>query len=194
MGDSQGNPFISNPFVQGASKKVTQPESAPEPQRRRRSKLSLETPEPPRELSDLSTDVSNATDVSKTASNPGLKKSEKSRSKSVKSSAKPSTKPRSRSKKKDFGQPKPVSSPPVTPGYTGKGYKVQVLAKIPMPTNTNMPSRDYLWFAVYPIIPRVGDCIFHDGRYFRVDAVFLYENTNAGWCADLEVSYYTRRH
>ena len=63
-----------------------------------------------------------------------------------------------------------------------------------MPGNTNMPSRDYLWFAVYPIIPRVGDCIFHDGRYFRVDAVFLYENTNAGWCADLEVSYYTRRH
>ncbi|MBE9067469.1 hypothetical protein IQ260_12455 [Leptolyngbya cf. ectocarpi LEGE 11479] len=93
-----------------------------------------------------------------------------------------------------MGQPKPLSSPPVTPGYTGKGYKVQVLAKIPTPTNTNMPSRDYLWFAVYPIIPRVGDCIFHDGRYFRVDAVFLYENTNAGWCADLEVSYYTRRH
>ncbi|MEM7064240.1 MAG: hypothetical protein AAF572_13880 [Cyanobacteria bacterium P01_B01_bin.77] len=188
MGDSQGNPFINNPFMKGVSQKVAQPESEPEPQRRRRSKLSSETSEPLRKLSDLSKDVS------KTAPSHSSKKSEKSRAKPAKSPTKTSTKSRSKSKKKDFEQPNPPSTPSVAPGYTGKGYKVQVLAKIPMPTNTNMPSRDYLWFAVYPIIPRVGDCIFHDGRYFRVDAVFLYENTNAGWCADLEVSYYTRRH
>ncbi|MEM9093249.1 MAG: hypothetical protein AAGC93_31550, partial [Cyanobacteria bacterium P01_F01_bin.53] len=94
-------------------------------------------------------------------------------------------------KKSTKSQAKPPASPPTA--YSGPGHKVQVIAKIPVSTNTNLPGRDYLWFAVYPIIPRVGDCIFHDGRYFRVDAVFLYENTTPGWCADLEVSYYARR-
>jgi hypothetical protein len=87
---------------------------------------------------------------------------------------------------------KSPAPPPAAP-VSNPGYKVQVIAKIPVATNTNLPGRDYLWFAVYPIIPRVGDCIFHNGFYFRVDAVFLYENTTPGWCADLEVSYYARR-
>lgn len=186
MGDSQGNPFINNPFMQGTAKKKSLPEPpVPEPQRRRQRDLSLEATERLRDLPDA---------PKPSASDPAAKKSPKSLSKPTKSASKsatkPSTKPRSRAKKKDPPQPGPLPSP----SYTGNGYKVQVLAKIPLPTNTNMPSRDYLWFAVYPIIPRVGDCIFHDGRYFRVDAVFLYENTNAGWCADLEVSYYIRRH
>jgi hypothetical protein len=87
-----------------------------------------------------------------------------------------------------------AAAPPApTPAFSSAGYKVQVIAKIPISTNTNLPGRDYLWFAVYPIIPRVGDCIFYNGMYFRVDAVFLYENTTPGWCADLEVSYYARR-
>lgn len=73
------------------------------------------------------------------------------------------------------------------------GYKVQILAKIPVSKNTNVPGRDYLWFATYPIIPRTGDCLFHDGMYFRVERVFLYENTRLGWCADIEVTYYGQR-
>ncbi|MBE9079992.1 hypothetical protein IQ241_22325 [Romeria aff. gracilis LEGE 07310] len=80
-----------------------------------------------------------------------------------------------------------ISPPPAT------GYKVQILAKIPVSKNTNVPGRDYLWFATYPIIPRTGDCLFHDGMYFRVERVFLYENTRLGWYADVEVTYYGQR-
>ncbi|MEO0541562.1 MAG: hypothetical protein AAFZ80_11960 [Cyanobacteria bacterium P01_A01_bin.105] len=83
-------------------------------------------------------------------------------------------------------------APPAAAAPSG-GYKVQVIAKIPVSNNTNLPGRDYLWFANYPVIPRVGDCLFQNGMYFRVDAVFLYENTQPGWCADVEVSYYARR-
>lgn len=191
MGDSQGNPFISNPFVQGATQKKSSsepptaaPAPAPAQQRRRKAKLSLETPE---EFSQLTTPSHSSASKSTTP------KAVKPLSKSVKSATKTARKTQSKSNKKGLSQSTP-SRPPLTSGHTSNGYKVQVLAKIPMPTNTNAPSRDYLWFAVYPIIPRVGDCIFRDGRYFRVDAVFLYENTNASWCADLEVSYYTRRH
>lgn len=179
MGESQGNQFIGNPFMQKGSKKApadSEPKS--EPHRERVTDLSLT---PPAKGSEP------AVDVPKKSGKPAAaKKLTKSLTKST------ATKSRSNSRKKRTGQSTPT--PASTTSYTGSGYKVQVLAKIPMPANTNMPSRDYLWFAVYPIIPRVGDCIFHDGRYFRVDAVFLYENTNAGWCADLEVSYYTRRH
>ena len=55
------------------------------------------------------------------------------------------------------------------------------------------PTKDALWFATYPIIPRVGDCVFRDGVYYLVERVFLYENLAAGWCADVEVSFYSRR-
>ncbi len=167
MGDSQGNPFIGNPFMQGTKKT---PPVEPKPQRQAPTDPTV-TPsnqfseEPP--------------DPSKKAPKPAAKKASKSS---------PKTTARTSSKRKRAAQSSP---PPVV--SEGNGYKVQVLAKIPMPTNTNMPSRDYLWFAVYPIIPRVGDCLYHDGRYLRVKSVFLYENTNAGWCADVEVSYYTRR-
>ncbi|WP_216863000.1 hypothetical protein [Leptothoe kymatousa] len=183
MADSQGNSFISNPFMQGASKKKAPP--APEPKRQPPlRKTPPDLVEEPEALPKVSKKTPpEAGSKPKSAIKSG--KSAKSASKVSKAAA---VKSRTKTKKKT-----PTSSPPPVPSYTGNGYKVQVLAKIPMPTNTNMPSRDYLWFAVYPIIPRVGDCIFHDGRYFRVDAVFLYESTNAGWCADLEVSYYTRR-
>ncbi|EKV01546.1 hypothetical protein Lepto7375DRAFT_3717 [Leptolyngbya sp. PCC 7375] len=182
MGDSQGNPFIGNPFMQkGRKKPPADPDVSPQSQNKSPTDLSLATPE---KLS-----KSPAVAPPQNSAKPTAKKVSKSLSK-PKATAK-TTKTRSSSAKKNTSPP---STPTPSASYTGNGYKVQVLAKIPMPTNTNMPSRDYLWFAVYPIIPRVGDCIFHDGRYFRVDAVFLYENTNAGWCADLEVSYYTRRH
>ncbi|MEM9264122.1 MAG: hypothetical protein AAGA46_01210 [Cyanobacteria bacterium P01_F01_bin.13] len=175
MSDSQGNPFIGNPFMQGA-KKSSPVESEPERHHKSPTDLSLAPSEQFSEPPPVDTSNKSAKSVSKKNSK-GLPKST-------------TTKSRPSSKRKRSSHPKP---PPIPTAYGGNGYKVQVLAKIPMPTNTNMPSRDYLWFAVYPIIPRVGDCIFHDGRYFRVDAVFLYENANAGWCADLEVSYYTRR-
>ncbi len=185
MADSQGNPFIGNPFMQGAKK--TPPASAePKPKQQRKSSSDLSSLSPPEKLSDPPSVEPSSAVSSRKSTKPATKKTTKS------SSQPTADKSRSSAKRKRASQPATKSAPP-TVGYTGSGYKVQVLAKIPMPTNTNMPSRDYLWFAMYPIIPRVGDCIFHDGRYFRVDAVFLYENTNAGWCADLEVSYYTRR-
>ncbi|MEA5465022.1 hypothetical protein [Leptothoe sp. PORK10 BA2] len=184
MADSQGNPFIGNPFMQGIKKKPS-PASEPElrPHRQAPTELSLHAPE---QLTDPSTVAPTTATTPKQSASKSVKKSAKSLSKLT------TEKPGSTATPKRASQ---SAAPAVATsvGYTGKGYKVQVLAKIPMPTNTNMPSRDYLWFAVYPIIPRVSDCIFHDGRYFRVDAVFLYESTNAGWCADLEVSYYTRR-
>ena len=175
MGDSQGNPFISNPFMQGSKKK---PPVAPEPEKPTKS---------PQDLAFASTEKLSEPDSAVPSTNAKPSKlTTKKKSKPPSKAA--TTKSRSSTKRKTSSP-----TPPPVPSYGGNGYKVQVLAKIPMPASTNMPSRDYLWFAVYPIIPRVGDCIFHDGRYFRVDAVFLYENTNASWCADLEVSYYTRR-
>lgn len=177
MGETPSNPFIGNPFMQ-KGKKTPPVEDTP-------------TPEPPTELSFTPpAALDSPTEPSKQSAKPA--KSSKKASKPLSKSASRSSTNKSRTgtQRKRTSQPAPPSPTP----YSGNGYKVQVLAKIPMPSNPTMPSRDYLWFAVYPIIPRVGDCIFHDGRYFRVDAVFLYENTNAGWCADLEVSYYIRRH
>lgn len=195
MADSQGNPFIGNPFMPGAKK--TPPTPEPELQRRRQvpKDLSLQPPTPLVEPPPI--DPTSATSPKQSAPKTDKKSAKKTDKKSAKKSTKSlskltAEKTSSRTTRKRTSQPAAPATPPSV-GYTGSGYKVQVLAKIPMPTNTNMPSRDYLWFAVYPIIPRVSDCIFHDGRYFRVDAVFLYESTNAGWCADLEVSYYTRR-
>ncbi|MEM9804738.1 MAG: hypothetical protein AAF959_05615 [Cyanobacteria bacterium P01_D01_bin.56] len=183
MVDGQGNPFISNPFMQGPPKKKSVPPEA-RPQTQRTPEQPTQLPNPPEHLANPSKTAHKSTSAKPIKSAP------KATSKVTEGAKKKKSTSRAKAKKNTVSAP----SPSPTPSYTGNGYKVQVLAKIPMPTNTNMPSRDYLWFAVYPIIPRVGDCIFHDGRYFRVDAVFLYENTNAGWCADLEVSYYTRRH
>jgi hypothetical protein len=39
----------------------------------------------------------------------------------------------------------------------------------------------------------VGDCLFREGIYYQVERVFLYENLTASWCADIEVSFYSRR-
>jgi hypothetical protein len=36
------------------------------------------------------------------------------------------------------------------------------------------PEEDLNWFATYPIIPRIGDCVGMGSYWFRVDEVFLY--------------------
>ncbi len=179
MGDLQGNPFIGNPFMQ-KGKKTPPVKRDPEPHHHRKEPNDLPFA-PPLQFTDSPAESAK---TSAKSAKP-VKSTAKSTTKSTAAKSRPS------SKRKRTSQP--TNAIPASTGYSVNGYKVQVLAKIPMPSNTNMPSRDYLWFAVYPIIPRVGDCIFHDGRYFQVDAVFLYENANASWCADLEVSYYTRR-
>ncbi|MFM7471234.1 MAG: hypothetical protein LVS60_09415 [Nodosilinea sp. LVE1205-7] len=74
-----------------------------------------------------------------------------------------------------------------------QGFRVQVFYLAGRNVNPNAPIKDGLWFATYPIIPRIGDCVFRDGVYYRVERVFLYENLSAGWCADVEVSFYGRR-
>jgi len=86
-----------------------------------------------------------------------------------------------------------ASTPPSTP-FSSAGYKVQIFYMAARSSNIpKAPVKDALWFATYPLIPRLGDCLFHDGVYYKVERVFLYENTAPGWCADLEVSYYGRR-
>lgn len=86
----------------------------------------------------------------------------------------------------------PPSAPPAT-AFGGKGHQVQVFYLAARSKNPNAPAKDALWFATYPIIPRVGDCLFRDGVYYQVERVFLYENLTASWCADIEVSFYSRR-
>lgn len=101
-------------------------------------------------------------------------------------------------------KPSPKSSPspknsPLSPSPSaaavpsGKGYQVQVFYLAARSKHPNAPPKDALWFATYPIIPRVGDCLFRDGVYYQVERVFLYENLTASWCADLDVSFYGRR-
>ncbi len=92
---------------------------------------------------------------------------------------------------KSSGKPSdgPISA---SPG-TGGGFKVQVFYLAAGSNSPNAPLKDALWFATYPIIPRTGDCVFRDGVYYLVERVFLYENLAAGWCADVEVSFYSRR-
>jgi hypothetical protein len=105
-----------------------------------------------------------------------------------KSPESPPAKPRKR-RAKAKSQPAlpPASSPTIA------GYKVQVFYLAARSTNPKAPVKDALWFAVYPIIPRVGDSLFHDSIYYQVERVFLYENLALGWYADIEVSYYGRR-
>lgn len=83
--------------------------------------------------------------------------------------------------------------PPAENSVAGGVYKVQIFYLAARSANPKAPVKDALWFAQYPIIPRVGDCLFHDGVYYQVERVFLYENMGPGWYADIEVSFYGRR-
>ncbi|MEM6434937.1 MAG: hypothetical protein AAF773_13965 [Cyanobacteria bacterium P01_D01_bin.115] len=104
---------------------------------------------------------------------------------------KPKRKPRAkRSKKTSSSLP---ALPPASSSAVAGIYKVQIFYLAARSTNPKAPVKDALWFATYPIIPRVGDCLFHDGVYYQVERVFLYENMGPGWYADIEVSYYGRR-
>jgi hypothetical protein len=210
MSDPSNNPFIGNPFAQGVDKqKRTPPPPAPTAQNPKRSEAGLNKsttrpprhPQSPAQGSQSPPSQPSATrgrppstaSTSATTANSNTQNSHSSTATPATKSTKKTPKKLRRSKAQTTSSPQPAVPPGPPPAYSGSGYKVQVLAKIPLSTNTNLPSRDYLWFAVYPIIPRVGDCIFNNGMYFRVDAVFLYENTAPGWCADIEVSYYPRR-
>ncbi len=82
--------------------------------------------------------------------------------------------------------------PPASSSFEGT-YKVQIFYIAAHSTNPKAPLKDALWFGRYPIIPRVGDCLFHEGAYYQVERVFLYENMGPGWYADVEVSFYGRR-
>ncbi|MGD1907533.1 MAG: hypothetical protein ACFB0C_16315 [Leptolyngbyaceae cyanobacterium] len=101
---------------------------------------------------------------------------------------KPPSKPRKRRTKAKAQPALPPASAP-----TVGGYKVQVFYLAARSNNPKAPVKDALWFATYPIIPRVGDSLFHDSIYYQVERVFLYENLALGWYADIEVSYYGRR-
>jgi hypothetical protein len=103
---------------------------------------------------------------------------------------KPKRKPRARRKKQASSMP---ALPPAAGSVAGGIYKVQIFYLAARNTNPKAPVKDALWFATYPIIPRVGDCLFHDGVYYQVERVFLYENMGPGWYADLEVTFYGRR-
>ncbi|HEY9738845.1 MAG TPA: hypothetical protein V6D06_21270 [Trichocoleus sp.] len=104
-------------------------------------------------------------------------------------SKKPADKANSTKRTARATSPAPASSPPISAG----GYKVQIIYLAARSNTPKAPVKDALWFATYPLIPRIGDCLFRDGVYYRVEHVFLYENTAPGWCADIEVSYYGRR-
>ncbi|MFE4108089.1 hypothetical protein [Almyronema epifaneia] len=80
-----------------------------------------------------------------------------------------------------------------TNSVSSAGFPVQIIYRAPKVPSQHSPKEDALWFASYPIIPRVGDCLFRDGVYYRVEQVYLYENTTPSWCADLEVVYYGRQ-
>jgi hypothetical protein len=102
----------------------------------------------------------------------------------------PKRKSRSRRSKKSSSS-LPALPPASMPASSG--YKVQIFYLAARSTNPKAPVKDALWFGTYPIIPRVGDCLFHDGIYYQVERVFLYENMGPGWYADIEVSFYGRR-
>jgi hypothetical protein len=106
------------------------------------------------------------------------------------STEKPKRRTRSKRSKKSSSMP---ALPPAANSAPSGGYKVQIFYLAARNTNPKAPLKDALWFANYPIIPRVGDCLFHDGVYYQVERVFLYENMGPGWYADIEVSFYGRR-
>lgn len=99
---------------------------------------------------------------------------------------------KSTSRAKKRATPPPADPTLPSPPPRSSGFQVQIIYS-PIPGSPSLPLKEALWFATYPVIPRLGDCLFHDGFYFRVDRVFLYESTAASWCADIEVSYYGRR-
>lgn len=105
-------------------------------------------------------------------------------------SEKPKRKSSGKRRAKSSSQP---ALPPASSPAAGGSYKVQVFYLAARNTNPKAPIKDDLWFATYPIIPRVGDCLFHEGVYYQVERVFLYENMGPGWYADIEVSFYGRR-
>jgi len=94
---------------------------------------------------------------------------------------------------KNIRKPEDAPRMGVSQALVGQGYRVQIFYLAGRNPSPNPPLKDALWFATYPIIPRLGDCLFRDGVYYRVERVFLYENLAAGWCADVEVSFYSRR-
>lgn len=100
---------------------------------------------------------------------------------------------RSRAKRSKKSSSTMPALPPAAGSIAGGIYKVQIFYLAARNTNPKAPVKDALWFATYPIIPRVGDCLFHDGVYYQVERVFLYENMGPGWYADVEVSFYGRR-
>lgn len=100
---------------------------------------------------------------------------------------------KSRSKRSAKSASSLPALPPASSPVSGGAYKVQVFYLAARNTNPKAPVKDSLWFATYPIIPRVGDCLFHDGVYYQVERVFLYENMGPGWYADIEVLFYGRR-
>lgn len=102
-------------------------------------------------------------------------------------------KPKRKSRSKRSSKPAPLPALPPAPTLVSGAYKVQVFYLAARNTNPKAPVKDSLWFASYPIIPRVGDCLFHDGVYYQVERVFLYENMEPGWYADIEVLFYGRR-
>ncbi|MGF1459037.1 MAG: hypothetical protein ACFBSG_08420 [Leptolyngbyaceae cyanobacterium] len=107
------------------------------------------------------------------------------------SSDKPKRKPTSKRRKKSASPQRAL--PPAAESSASGVYKVQIFYLAARNTNPKAPVKDGLWFATYPIIPRVGDSLFHDGVYYQVERVFLYENMGPGWYADIEVSFYGRR-
>jgi hypothetical protein len=102
------------------------------------------------------------------------------------------SKRKSRAKRRT-AKPKAQPALPPAAGSGGGGFKVQVFYLAARNTNPKAPVKDALWFATYPIIPRVGDCLFNEGIYYQVTRVFLYENMGPGWYADVEVTFYGRR-
>lgn len=94
---------------------------------------------------------------------------------------------------KNLRKPEAVLPAGTSPALAGQEYRVQIFYLAGRNASPSAPLKDALWFATYPIIPRLGDCLFRDGVYYRVERVFLYENLAAGWCADVEVSFYGRR-
>ena len=94
---------------------------------------------------------------------------------------------------KNLRKPEDTPRMGASASLTGQGHRVQVFYLAGRNPSPNAPLKDALWFATYPISPRLGDCLFRDGVYYRVERVFLYENLAAGWCADVEVSFYGRR-
>lgn len=60
------------------------------------------------------------------------------------------------------------------------------------PDIASKPQENLTWFATYPMIPRIGDCIGMGSYWFKVDEVFLYslEQSQNEVPALINCSYY----